>query len=239
MLISKASITRRALKVVPPASRILSRRSLCDLFILTSLAAPNPALAKLVPAQFFRTPGGILYFDEKLGTEPPPPASRQRLWTPVEEGQCASASGCATIDPVPQAAVHLPGDVVVIDYRVRQGGWDGEIVALSDGIGDGGSIRFLIGDGTVNAAVDEVVRTLPDGVRRRAIVPAVFDLDRGRRQMYPYEAPPGITYLEISLRKPSATASVGGCDPADPSYPYAGSCICVQREKLTSRSVAI
>jgi len=39
---------------------------------------------------------------------------------------------------------------------------------------------------------------------RRAIVPAKFDLDAGTRPEYPRVEPPGVTYLEISMRKPSA-----------------------------------
>ena len=116
----------------------------------------------------------------------------------------------------------------MIDYRVRRGGLDGEIIALSDGPGNGGSVRFTIGDGTVNAAVDELIRTLPAGVRRRAVVPPKFDLDRGTRMTYPREEPPGTTYLELSIRKPSASNSVGVCDGSDKSYEAAkvASCIC-------------
>ena len=115
----------------------------------------------------------------------------------------------------------------MIDYRVRRGGLLGEIVALSDGPGNGGSVRFVVGDGTVNAAVDELIRTLPANVRRRAVVPAKFDLDRGTRATYPRDEPPGTTFLELSLRKPSASNSVGVCDGSDaPSAAKVASCIC-------------
>ena len=83
------------------------------------------------------------------------------------------------------------GAVAIFNFRVRRGGFEGEIVGLSDSGQRGGSVRFRIGDGSVNAAVDEMIRTLPPGVQRRAIVPATFDLDRGTRPEYPRQVPAG------------------------------------------------
>jgi hypothetical protein len=37
-------------------------------------------------------------------------------------------------------------------------------------------VLFAVGDGTVNAAVDELVRSLPPKTIRRAVVPAAFSL---------------------------------------------------------------
>lgn len=159
-------------------------------------------------------------FDEQLGIDPPPVASVDRLWMrPLQEAQPESA-------PV----LNAPGKSVVIDYRVRRGPGEffGDIVALSDGPGNGGSVSFVVGDRTVNAAVDELVRTLPPKTQRRAIVPALFDLDRGTRATYPREEPPGVTYLEVNLRRLSASNAVGVCqgsDAADDAYAVA-SCIC-------------
>ena len=91
--------------------------------------------------------------------------------------------------------VNAVGAVVIIEYRVHRGFYNTEPVALSDGIGNGGCIVFTVGDGSVNAAVDELVRTLPPKIIRRAVVPAAFDLDRGTRAEYPRVEPPGTTYL--------------------------------------------
>uniref|UniRef100_A0A0D3KHY1 Uncharacterized protein n=1 Tax=Emiliania huxleyi (strain CCMP1516) TaxID=280463 RepID=A0A0D3KHY1_EMIH1 len=101
-----------------------------------------------------------------------------------------------------------------------------QIAALSDGIGNGGAILFTVGDGTTNAAVDELVRTLPPNVVRRAIVPATFDLDRGTRAEYPRPEPAGTTYLEMTLRKLSATGPMGVCPGGDERYNKVVSSVC-------------
>jgi hypothetical protein len=106
-----------------------------------------------------------------------------------------------------------------------------EIVALSDGPGNGGSVRFRIGDGTVNTAIDELASTLPTSssgrpVVRRAIVPAAFDLDRGTRSEYPRPEPPGTTYLVMSMRRRGATNSVGVCPGGDEGYNEVSTSIC-------------
>lgn len=155
------------------------------------------------PVQYFKTATGLLYFDEKLGIDPPPTASVKRLWLDPEQEAISNAD-------VP--IVNAKGKEVMIDYRVRREGFFGEIVALSDGPGNGGSIQFVVGDRTVNAAVDELVRTLPPKTQRRAIVPALFDLDRGTRSEYPRPTPPGTTYLEVNIRRTSASGPVGVCD---------------------------
>jgi len=153
------------------------------------------------------------------------PADRARLWTPGTE-----------LTPISRAdgvkEINGPGKKVIIDYRVRRegkftGSFDGEIVALSDGISNGGSVFFVVGDRTVNPAVEEMVRSLPPKVVRRAIVPARFDLDRGTRKTYPREEPPGTTYLEINLRSPFASNSVGVCEGSESvDSAYVASCIC-------------
>ena len=181
-------------------------------------------------AQYYSTTTGILFFDEKLGSDPPPVASIGRLWTPDPDN----------INRTALPIVNPPGKQVIIDYRVRRGNCDaistgecpglfqGDIVALSDGPGNGGSVSFIVGDRTVNAAVDEVARTLPKGVIRRAIVPKSFDLDRGTRAEYPKPEPPGTTYLEINIRKTSASNSVGVCEggPNADSAARVATCLC-------------
>lgn len=93
--------------------------------------------------------------------------------------------------PSQRRCVSHAGSTAIFNFRVRRGGFEGEIVGLSDSGQRGGSVRFQVGDGSVNAAVDEIIRTLPPGVQRRAIVPATFDLDRGTRPEYPRPAPAG------------------------------------------------
>lgn len=199
----------------------LARRSLCAL-ALTPWWPPLPASAifssSMQPAKYYGTASGLIYFDEPLGADPPPPASYVRLWIDPQDN----------VSDVSDAPVlRRPGSAAIIDYRVRRGGFNGEIVALSDGPGNGGSVRFIVGDRTVNPAVDELVRSLPAGVTRRAVVPAKFDLDRGTRASYPREEPPGTTYIELSLRKLSASNSVGVCPGSDAeSTALASTCLC-------------
>ena len=109
---------------------------------------------------------------------------------------------------------------------VRRGFFDEEPVALSDGPANGGSVLFTVGDGTVNAAVDELVRSLPPKTIRRAVVPAAFDLDRGTRGEPPFAAPQGTTYLEFSLRSSSASSPLGVCPGGDERYNQVDTCIC-------------
>ena len=194
----------------PPADAI-SRRALASLAAL-ALSVPRapPAAhaifqATMEPAKYFGTASGLIYFDEPIGSEAPPKASYSRLWIEPQ----------LEVDNSPQApVVNAPGTPVIIDYRIRRDGFTGEIVALSDGPGNGGSVRFVVGDRSVNPAVDEMVRTLKPQVLRRAVVPAKFDLDRGTRSTYPREAPPGTTYLEVNIRRVLASNAVGVCDGA-------------------------
>jgi hypothetical protein len=204
----------------------LTRRALCGL-ALTGRLAPAPPVAAVTiadaTARFVGTRSGLLYFDLPPffgnGFDDAPCRGRclEERWTPDAD----------TVDVAAASVVHPDGALVRIDYRVHRKFWGSdELVALSDGIGNGGSVLFGVGDGTVNAAVDELVRTLPPGVVRRAIVPAAFDLDRGTRREYPRPEPPGTTYLTLALRKPSASNSVGTCPGGDARYTEVDSCIC-------------
>ena len=174
-------------------------------------------------AKWHGTKSGLLFFDKPIffGTSgfddlPCRGPCLEKTW----------ALDPDAIDVSPAPAVREDGALVRIEYRVRRGSLSGEIVALSDGIGNGGSVAFYVGDGTVNAAVDELVRTLGNGVVRRAIVPASFDLDRGTRPEYPRPEPPGTTFLELALRKPGASGPLGVCPGGDELYNKVDTCLC-------------
>ena len=197
--------------------------------LATRLATPPPrsAAAKIgdieAKAEYHATKSGLLYFDKKIflgasGFDDVPCRGEclERTW-----GVDADA-----VDLSPAPLLNEVGKQVKIEYRVRRGGFTAEIVALSDGIGNGGSIIFNVGDGTVNAAVDELVRSLPPNIVRRAIVPAAFDLDAGTRPEYPRPQPPGTTYLELALRKPSASGDAGVCPGGDERYNKVATCVC-------------
>jgi len=179
--------------------QLLTRRSLCALALTPQFIAQPawPADSKYEKVRYTRTASGLLYFDKPRGSgfddRPCRAGCLETLWAydpadPVDDPSAPVLNGV--------------GKEVIIDYRVRRGGpaFDGDPVALSDGQ-NGGSILFVVGDGTVNAAVDELVRTLPPKRVRRAVVPAAFDLDHGTRTEYPRPEPPGTTYLELKQWK--------------------------------------
>lgn len=213
------------MKVSALKSERLSRRSLCALVAAVAssqwpLRNQGVLAADMTPAQYLQTKSGLLYFDKLRGTGfddvPCLGGCLESTWALVP-GAVAAAEA---------SELYEEGREVKIDYRVRRGWFDQEIVALSDGISNGGSVVFRVGDGTVNAAIDELVRTLPPGIVRRAVVPAAFDLDQGTRAEYPRPQPAGTTYLELALRKTSASNSVGVCPGGDDRYAAASTCIC-------------
>ena len=116
---------------------------------------------------------------------------------------------------------------VSASYSLRTQGFDGPVV-------DSSSVGFLIGDGTIHVAVDELSRSLAVGATRRATVPAAFDLDRSGVKTAP-------TYFEFSLSKVRATRDCAAppapeepvvCNSARssrPGIPYLG------RHRLLSR----
>lgn len=181
----------------------LTRRTLCALALVASTPPPLPALA--APTRYTRSASGLLYFDAPRGRGfDDVPCLRSCLkdtWALDPEA----------VDPETAAVVHEVGSQVIVNYRVRRGFFDGEIASLSDGPANGGSVLFTVGDGTMNAAVDELVRTLSQGQIRRAVVPAEYDLDRGTRAEYPRPEPPGTTYLELAVRPRSASGPLGVC----------------------------
>ena len=205
---------------------LVTRRAILAALALTR-APPRQASATgevQARAEYFGTRSGLLYFDKPIffgaaGFEDVPcrGSCLDRTWAPPDPDE---------LNISPAKVLRGDGDEVRIEYRVRRGFFDGEIVALSDGIGNGGAVMFKCGDGTVNSAIDELVRTLPSGVVRRAIVPEKFDLDRGTRPEYPRPTPPGITYVEMALRKVSASGSLGVCPGGDERYNTVASCIC-------------
>lgn len=151
---------------------------------------------------FFATKSGIVYYDQPLGSG-------------CALNRCEQRPKDAPIRT--SAALTGDGTSVMVNYRLRSSrvgakGQDGEVQEASDSIGLG-SVRFVVGDGSVNAAVDELVRTLPPMTTRRATVPASFDLDRSGSQ--------SPSFLEVSLRKRTASNPTFACSDVD------GACICV------------
>lgn len=156
-----------------------------------------------------RTDSGIVFFDLPYGKDLP--GVTKALYPEL----------LAQEPRPPPAAVNKEGDTVALIYRVYSKKFDGEIVEASDSIGLG-IPKFEVGDGSVNAAVDELVRTLPSGVTRRAVVPASFKLIREDQIAY-YEKYPVPSYLEVSLRKSTDSNPVYRCIQVD------GSCMCNSR----------
>lgn len=215
-------MVRAARSAVVRAARpavMLPRRSLCAL-VSAALQPPLHAALASDVAQYFQTKSGLLYFDKPRGSGfddlPCQGGCLERTWV-LDPDAIAAA---------PTTPLYEDGKELKIDYRVRRGWFNQEIVALSDGISNGGSVIFTAGDATVNAAVDELVRTLPPNVVRRAVVPAAFDLDQGTRAQYPRPEPPGTTYLELALRKVSASNSVAACPGGLEGYAPASTCLC-------------
>ena len=172
--------------------------------------------------QYTQTASGLLYFDLPRGSGfddiPCRAGCLQRKW--------AVDPSVASWPPPSEPILNAVGKQVRIDYRVRRGFFDEEPVSLSDGTGNGGSVLFTVGDGTVNPAVDELVRSLQPKIIRRAVVPASFDLDRGTRPEYPRPTPAGTTYLELSLRSTSASNPLGVCPGGDERYTQVDTSIC-------------
>ena len=206
----------------------ITRRSLLAAALASSARWSPPAFASSIDertreaAQYVASPSGLPYFDTPIfygnGFEDLPCGGSclRRKWSPPDEAPPRDTA----------AAAFKSGDEVRVDYRVRRGFFNGEIVALSDGPGNGGSLSFRVGDGSVNAAVDELVRTLPRGVVRRAVIPPKYDLDVGTRAEYPEPAPPGTTYLELTLRKPTQTGPFGVCPGSSLDYDAVASSVC-------------
>ena len=202
----------------------LTRRAFCALAIGTMNRPPASAVGeKNRKAVYYGTKSGLLFFDYPIffgnGFDDLPcrGGCLDRTWG-LEDPDAVNTT------PLPE--LNAIGKEVKVEYRVQRDSFTSDIVALSDGIGNGGSVIFHVGDGTVNAAVDTLVRTLPPGVVRRAIVPAAFDLDRGTRSDYPRPAPPGTTYLSLSLRTPGASGPSGVCPGGDDRYNKVATCIC-------------
>jgi len=200
---------------------LLLTRRLATIAFATRLLPTQPSIASV---SYVSTSSGLLYFDSAIvfgatgfDDQPCRGDCLERAWA-LNPELVSPASSTAVSNPV--------GTQVQIEYRVRRRYFNGEIAALSDGIGNGGAILFTVGDGTTNAAVDELVRTLPPNVVRRAIVPATFDLDRGTRAEYPRPEPAGTTYLEMTLRKLSATGPMGVCPGGDERYNKVVSSVC-------------
>ena len=183
------------------------RRAVCAAIALAPLGCvARPADAAPARPVLYETRSGLRYFDVQLGDAET--VKSFRLGAILEQAAA----------PAPLASAE-DGATTRIEYRVRTVGFDGEIVEASDsGTGLGG-VKFDLGDGSVNPAVDELVRTLPKGVTRRAIVPASYKLIRKNQVAY-YDEWPVVSFLELSLRKASASSSIFQCSQVD------GACVC-------------
>merc|ERR1719408_54237 len=63
------------------------------------------------------------------------------------------------------------------DYSISTGSFDGNVIESSTDPGRL-SLRFTVGTGAVNPALDEAVRGMKPGEVRRVVVPAKFNLDK-------------------------------------------------------------
>ena len=195
---------------VPELSRSIHRRSaLATLFVAVTSSPSLPAFADTKydgPPALYKTKSGIVFYDTDQGFDIP---------------RSMKLSDVLAQEPVAAPPeVNPPGTRVILNYRVRSNALTGDIMEASDSIGLG-QPGFTVGDSPVNAAVDELVRTLPKGITRRAVVPPEFKLLRKNQVPYYMEDRwPVTSYLELSLRKQSDSSPVYLCSQVD------GSCIC-------------
>ena len=88
---------------------------------------------------------------------------------------------------------------VIIDYTIRTGGFDGEVVETSfEKLRQ--PLLFTVGTGAVNPALDEMVRTMRPGGTRRVKVPASYNLIPGKE-----------AYLSVRLRTIKGPSSFNIC----------------------------
>ena len=172
----------------------------------TSAAEPWPY--KTEGPTLYGTQSGILFYDQPLGKDIPPAMKVTDVLSTVLRDPT----------PAPTEEVNAAGSTVRFNYRVRYNSLRGEIVEASDSIGLG-AVGFNVGDGSVNAAVDELVRTLPYGITRRAFIPPSFKLIRKEQVSYTSSWPVA-SYLEISQRKTTDSNPAFLCSEVD------GSCVC-------------
>lgn len=166
-------------------------------------SSPGPPL--------FETTSNILYYDvpttgSPFGSDIPAPWKPEVVLSPEFR------------DPLPPGDVINPdGTSLGLNYRVRGKQMRGEIIECSDCMGLG-TVTFTVGDGSVNAAVDELVRTLKPGVTRRAVIPSSFKLIRENQVMAGTKWPvPSFVELNLGIRTGIPTFL---CSQVD------GSCIC-------------
>ena len=195
-----------------------TRRSVLSFAFAAAMHFNSPALAaepwpykNPPPGPLYETASKILFYDVPA---PGSPFGSDIL--PTMKPEVVLDTGIRDPSP-PGPVVNSEGTKVGLNYRVRSKSLRGEIVECSDCIGLG-TVTFAVGDGSVNAAVDELVRTLPSGVTRRAIVPESFKLIREDQVMYGTRWPvPSYVELNLGIR---AGVPTFRCAEVD------GSCIC-------------
>ena len=187
---------------------VVSRRSALTAALAAAVASSSrPALATATLPTLYKTATGIIFYDTEFGTDVPRTTKIADVFAqkPVEL----------------QTETNPAGTRVILNYRVRSNATGiMDLMEASDSIGLG-QPGFDVGDGSVNRAVDELVRTLPKGITRHAVVPPEFKLLRKDQVPYYMEDRwPVTSYLELSLRKQSDSSPVYLCKQVD------GSCIC-------------
>ena len=96
------------------------------------------------------------------------------------------------------------------DYSISTGSFDGPVVESSTEPGRL-SLRFTVGTGAVNPALDEAVRGMKPGEVRRVIVPAKFNLDKSGSK--------DPLYLQLRLRTIKASSFNICCRPPGKNPP--------------------
>lgn len=182
--------------IAAPSSALgVSRRQALSLAAAAATVEPQRAVAAPIEPAFFGTLTGILFFDAPAKAEIPKGPLRPNLKTMVVfDSFNETRSRVPTVAPV--------GTAVAVDYALFRGGFDGRPT-------ERGALAFTVGDGSVNPALDELVRTLGPSTLRRATVPASSDLDRSGDASKP-------TYLQLGVRVDAPAKTCAERAPKEP-----------------------
>ena len=181
--------------IAAPSSALgVSRRQALSLAAIATVEPQRAAAVPIEPA-FFGTLTGILFFDAPAKAEIPKGPLRPNLKTMVVfDSFNETRTRVPTVAPV--------GTAVAVDYALFRGGFDGRPT-------ERGALAFTVGDGSVNPALDELVRTLGPSTLRRATVPASSDLDRSGDASKP-------TYLQLGVRVDAPAETCAERAPKEP-----------------------